>query len=323
MSAIESFTSVVEVEFPRAALGWWVSEGDAVKQVLVDHYGAEVSGDALTPPRDCAALRAQLRTAAPCLTEFTDRVRCEFDVRKACAVLVPRLGLAGLPTDDKRRAAFALAALIGDPTANIPFDHVIWDVQDHGGMSTRHTSFSENDREADYHADNGALRVPERFFLLYVVHGASCGGGISLIRDGRVLRRQLEEMPEGRSAVKVLAEAIVPRRVPKAFRQYADVADDGYKYTPILTESAPPMWRWRKDKVYDGLAKHPEYVTAEVRHAVDMLADLLENGPDQIRQVVPTDGMIIVNNHLALHGRTAFTDSARHLLRLRFHEPSL
>ena len=54
---------------------------------------------------------------------------------------------------------------------------VLWDVQHQGGDATGHTSFSENDREAHYHADNGELRVPERFFLLYVVREAGCGGG--------------------------------------------------------------------------------------------------------------------------------------------------
>jgi alpha-ketoglutarate-dependent taurine dioxygenase len=40
-----------------------------------------------------------------------------------------------------------------------------------------------------------------------------------------------------------------------------------------------------------------------------------------MRAMVPTDGVIVVNNHIALHGRTAFTDTTRHLLRIRFHEP--
>jgi alpha-ketoglutarate-dependent taurine dioxygenase len=53
-----------------------------------------------------------------------------------------------------------------------------------------------------------------------------------------------------------------------------------------------------------------------------MLNDLLENSPAEVYQTVPTDGMIIIDNHIALHGRTAFSDPERHLFRLRFHEPS-
>jgi alpha-ketoglutarate-dependent taurine dioxygenase len=43
--------------------------------------------------------------------------------------------------------------------------------------------------------------------------------------------------------------------------------------------------------------------------------------PGEIRQVTPTDGILIIDNHIALHGRIAFTDPRRHLLRLRLHEP--
>jgi alpha-ketoglutarate-dependent taurine dioxygenase len=48
---------------------------------------------------------------------------------------------------------------------------------------------------------------------------------------------------------------------------------------------------------------------------------VLNNGHDEIRAVIPTDGILIINNHITLHGRTAFTDPERHLLRLRFHKP--
>jgi alpha-ketoglutarate-dependent taurine dioxygenase len=37
---------------------------------------------------------------------------------------------------------------------------------------------------------------------------------------------------------------------------------------------------------------------------------------------VPTDGVLIIDNHIALHGRTEFQDSSRHLFRIRFHDPA-
>jgi alpha-ketoglutarate-dependent taurine dioxygenase len=81
------------------------------------------------------------------------------------------------------------------------------------------------------------------------------------------------------------------------------------------------MWRWREDAVRKGIAAHPEYQTPGVRQALDAVIEQLANGPGEIRQVIPTDGILIIDNHIALHGRTAFTDPRRHLLRLRFHEP--
>jgi hypothetical protein len=59
-----------------------------------------------------------------------------------------------------------------------------------------------------------------------------------------------------------------------------------------------------------------------VRAALDLVIDELDHGPDEIVLTIPTDGLLLVNNHIALHGRAAFTDPDRHLLRLRFHTPA-
>jgi alpha-ketoglutarate-dependent taurine dioxygenase len=320
MTMTTSFNSIVLLETNGERSSWWATEKDAIRATLVDHYGADVAGEALTPPHDPAALRARLREVAPRLTGLTDRIRSAFDVDEACAVMVPELGLRELGIDDKRKCVFALAVLLGDPTANIPFDQVLWDVKDRGDESSGHTSFSENDLKAGYHTDSGKLPIPERFFLLYAVRAAQCGGGVSLIRDGRVVRSQLEETPEGRAAVRLLTEMELPRRVPEAFKKYANISPDGYLYAPVLAEK--PMWRWRMKSIRRGVDAHPEYQTPEVRQALDAVIEQLTNGPGEIRLVIPTDGILIINNHITLHGRTAFTDPERHLLRLRFHEPT-
>jgi alpha-ketoglutarate-dependent taurine dioxygenase len=195
---------------------------------------------------------------------------------------------------------------------------VVWDVRNRAGESSGHTSFSENDREAEYHTDSGTLPVPERFFLLYAVQAARCGGGVSLLRDGRVVKEQLDGTAAGRAAIRLLTETKLPRRIPRAFRERGLVSPDGYQYTSVLSDK--PMWRWRKDGIRKGIDAHPEYGTPEIRQALDTVVELLEHGPDEIRLVIPTDGLLLVDNHIALHGRTAFTDPERHLLRLRFHE---
>jgi hypothetical protein len=313
------FNSVVQLE-ANGERSWWAREKDAIRAALVDHYGSDLAGEALTPPHDPAALRARLREVAPRLTELTDRIRSAFDDDEACAVTVPELGLGELGIDDKRKGVFALAVLLGDPTANIPFGHVLWDVKNRGDESSGHTSFSENDLKAGYHTDSGKLPIPERFFLLYAVRAADCGGGVSLIRDGRAVKSQLEETAEGRAAVRLLTETKLPRRVPEAFKKYTDVASDGYLYAPVLAEK--PMWRWRLKSIRRGVAAHPEYQIPELRQALDAVIKQLRNGPGEIRLVIPTDGILVINNHISLHGRTAFTDPERHLLRVRFHEPT-
>lgn len=319
MSTVEAASSVVEVDLDPETTDWWAREGVPIRRVLVDHYGEQVRGEVITPPRDPGVLRGRLRAAAPRLARLAERIATTFQRDQACAVLVSRLGLAERELDDRRVGVFSLAAVLGDPTANIPFDHVIWDVRDRGGELSGHTSFSENDRKAIYHTDNGALPIPERFFMLYAVQAARCGGGLSLLRDGRTVLARLAESPEGRAAIRVLTDVKLPRQIPEAFHPFGDVAEDGHQYSPVLAEK--PLWRWRKHGIRKGLLAHPEYETAEVRQALDTVLNQLEDGPDEIRLTIPTDGLLIVNNHISLHGRTAFTDSERHLLRLRFHEP--
>jgi alpha-ketoglutarate-dependent taurine dioxygenase len=318
MTSTATLRSVVELEVDPK-LSWWPQENGPILATLVDHFGRELPGAALPEPADPAALRSQLRRVAPALAAICDRVRAAFDADGAAAVLVPRLGLAGVDLDEQRKAVFALAALLGDPSANLPFDHVLWDVKNRGDQKSGYMSFSENDHKANYHTDNGAFLIPERFFLLYVVRAAECGGGISKLRDIRVIKKQLEQTEHGRAVIRLLTETKLPKRIsPPELYVKAEVAEDGFQYTPVFADM--PMVRWRTNGLYKGLAAKPEYDTPEVRDALDTVRGLLENGTPELRQVIPSDGLLIVNNHIALHGRSAFTDPHRHLLRLRFHE---
>lgn len=318
MDTDTSVNSVVRLDADNARK-WWKPEKNAIRAALKEHYGRDIAPDVLPPPPDPAALRARLSEDAPRLTALTGRIRQAFDIDQACAVLIPKVGLGGLGLDDRRRGIFALAVLLGDPTATIPFDHVLWDVRNQGEAGSGHTSFSENDRKADYHTDNGTLPIPENYFLLYAVRAAECGGGVSLLRDGRTVKKQFEETPEGRAAVRLLSAATVPRKVPLAFRKYGDVSSEGIQLAPVFGDK--PMVRWRKGGIRRGILASPEYDTPGMRQAVDMMTDMLQDGPGEIQLTIPTDGLLVINNHIALHGRTAFTDPARHLFRLRFHEP--
>jgi alpha-ketoglutarate-dependent taurine dioxygenase len=297
----------------------WSIESDAVEAVLANYYGAQASGADLAPPADPSALREQLRAAAPQLAAITDEMRALFD-RGACGVMIPRLGLAHLSTDQRRKSVFALAVLLGNVTETEPDNHrVVWDVKAASEDERQFSKFSQAPDEAQYHTDSTIVPIPERFFLLYAVTEAACGGGVSILRDGRQVMQVLEESEAGRAAVRTLRDTPLPIRIPKAFRRkYGSTASDGYSFVPVFADK--PMWRWRKDKIEQGLVKHPECATAEVRQALDTVADQLADTTNEVRQVLPTDGIVVIDNHVAFHGRTAFTDKNRHLLRIRFHD---
>lgn len=312
-----SFTSVVELGNTEPL----ATDLALVGPVLEEFYGPGALGESLTVPADHAGLRDRLRTAAPRLAELAERVRRTF-AEDACAILVHDLGLAQLDIDEQRKAMFAFAVLMGDVTFAHPVQNrVVWDVMDKGTPQVgtpKYSSFSENDQEAEYHTDASFAINPDRYFLLYSARQANCGGGQTFLADGRVLLRELDATPEGREAVRVLSEVKLPMRVPKAFRRDGNAEQDGYMYRPLIADE--PLWRFRKDKVEKGLVAKSEKVGAEVRDAFDVVYRQLLERTDEYHDVIPTDAVLIVDNHLALHGRNAFADSGRHLLRIRFHQ---
>ena len=299
----------------------WVIESDAVERVIGDYYGADVAGADLTPPADPAELRELLRQKAPQLGALADRMRSLFD-SGACGVMIPRLGLAHLSTDQRRKSVFALAVLLGNVTETEPDNHrVIWDVKAAPERERQFSKFSQAPDEAQYHTDSTIVPVPERFFLLYAVTQADCGGGLSILRDGRQVMDILQQSEAGRAAVDTLRRTPLPIRIPRAFRRkYGATATDGYSYVPVFADR--PMWRWRKDKIESGLVKHPDAETPAVRQALDTVAEQLADTSNEVRQVLSTDAIVVIDNHVAFHGRTAFTDTKRHLLRIRFHDAS-
>jgi hypothetical protein len=308
---------VIELEVERGRPAWPL-EVAGVEAALAEHRGGgdgRATGGPLLEPDRPDALRAGLRAVAPTLAELADRVRAAFDDEHACAVVVPAGGLAGFDDDRRRTGAYALAALLGDPMANHPDDSVVWDVQDQQSVRVSHSTSS---RAAGYHTDAGYLRTPPLFFMLYEMRAAACGGGESLIRDGRVVLDQLAGTDEGRAAIEVL-RAPLPRRVPGRFHPVAFVADNGFQYSPVIADL--PLWRWARKNIRIGLEADPDRATPEVRKALGAVDAILRDGDHELRPGLPTDSLIIVDNHITFHGRTAFTDQRRHLLRIRFHDP--
>jgi alpha-ketoglutarate-dependent taurine dioxygenase len=278
----------------------------------------EIAGDQLVEADDPETLRSRLREVAPQLAVFTDRVRRAFDEQRACAVVVPEVGLAELDDNRRRQGMCAFAALLGNVIANHPGEAVVWDVRDRGEDRARIGGHSKTNLAAGYHTDAGYLKMPPRFFLLYAMRAASCGGGESLLRDGRIVLNQLGESEAGRAAIAALSETL-PRRIPKKFHLVADYADDGFQYSPVISDV--PLWRWGKYNTSSALQANPRYATPQVWQGLETVADALVNGPEEFRPALPTDGVIVIDNHIAMHGRTAYADTNRHLLRIRFHDP--
>jgi alpha-ketoglutarate-dependent taurine dioxygenase len=297
----------------------WVEDVDAVLGVLDGEFGAGVTGAALPPPAYCRRLRSRLIAAAPRLTTLVSGLRGHFAAGE-CVVIVPRLGLGEQTVDVRRKLLYALAVALGDVTPTEPRNsQVVWDVRPRAVGAGHFPTFSEHDREAEYHTDSQFSPDPERYFLLYVVRQARCGGGLSMLRNGRRLHARLSATQEGREALQTLSSTPLAARIPPAFSVGGYDGSAEYNHAPVFADK--PLWRWRRDTIKSGLAAHPEQDTPQVRRALETVATLLGQADDEVLTPLPDDALCVVDNHVALHGRTAFTDPQRHVLRIRFHEP--
>jgi len=149
----DSSRGIVELDTEK-----WEIEISSVEATLAEHYGAEVAGYELSPPRDPAELRTRLRESAPQLAELTDHIRTQFD-DGACGIFISKLGLADLEVDVRRKAVFALAVMLGDVTETEPVNHrVVWDVRPQEADLRKFSKFSESDTEAAYHTDSTLFR---------------------------------------------------------------------------------------------------------------------------------------------------------------------
>jgi alpha-ketoglutarate-dependent taurine dioxygenase len=236
----------------------------------------------------------------------------------ANAVSVPELGLAEVPLDRRRALLLALASRLGEPSP--PGSDAVADVGNQA-VGTRVPDPAVRpagpDLEAEPHTDSALVPDPERYFLLYAVRAPRCGGAVRFLRDGRRVLARLAETAAGRDAVATLREVPLPMRVPKSLRGPGHTDEQGYYLAPVLGPGE--RWRWRRDKVEAGLAARPEHRTARVLAALEQVDRVLADPAEEIRLPIPDDALLLVDNHLTLHGRTGFTDTARHLLRIRYH----
>jgi hypothetical protein len=101
----------------------------------------------------------------------------------------------------------------------------------------------------------------------------------------------------------------------------------------LESELRRPTWRWRPPEVFGGDVTPPHPVlssggtvrwrydtlvpTAQQSASAQAFRDHLAGHPGIQRMALPTDSVLFVDNRRVLHGRTAFSDPDRLLLRVR------
>lgn len=296
-----------------------------VLSVLKAFYGPEADPSALVPPgqeeklRE-AELRAAIADAAPSLAALGTALRDALEADHS-GVLVRRAGLGGLDLDTRRFVLYALSLCMGSPTATDKIDRkVVWDIKlrpekvRDGSAST----FSEHAYEADFHTDTQYFPNPERYMLLYVAVPAACGGGRSTLRDVRCVKDALARSEDGRWALDLLSRQELPFRIPATFTTTGRCDSVEVTFARIFGDR--PSVRFRTDTLEMGLEAFPDYDTPDVRRALDILQAELEVEDRRLETFLEADALLAVNNHEVLHGRGAFEDPDRHVLRIRIDD---
>lgn len=302
-------------EFAMPAIS--ARETDGALTVLAAFYGGAMDPALLVPRNDEAAIRAALEREAPQLAAAARALRRALEGGYS-AVLLRRMRLDHLPPAQRAFILFGMSLCMGTPT---PTDRVrqriVWDVKaDAARMRAGDVStFSEHAYEAALHTDTQYYANPERYVLLYFVQSAACGGGVSQLRDASCIRQHLARSERGRWALEFLSRQELPFRIPATF------TDSGRRGAVEVTfarifDSVPAI-RFRIDTLEAGLELHPEYASAEVREALDILYAEVARQEPRYTELLGADSVLLVNNHEVLHGRTEFTDMARHALRIR------
>ncbi|AEW99173.1 TauD/TfdA family dioxygenase [Streptantibioticus cattleyicolor] len=304
---------IVEIEVDPE----WADDLPAAHDVLERHFGTPVYGSGLTPSDRPDELRAALLASCERLSGV---VRTLTEVlRTDSVVVVPRTHLAGLDVEDRGVMLYSLALGLGYPTGTDPrHSQVVWPVTARARNGDYFATYSELDSEAAYHTDAQYYPDPERYFLLYAVRAARCGGGESLLRANAHILEFMGATAQGRRAMKVLQALDVPFRIPSVYTDSGKAEERVYTFAPILGEHN--TLRWRKDTVEKGLAERPEYDHPALREAIGILETALREAPQEVRTTLGDDSLVLVDNHRAVHARTAFRDHGRHLLRIRFHD---
>lgn len=315
---ISSIEYLGKIAFANSNFSWG-KDLDTIFDILSRRFDGFNDNGFYAHPQE-VALRAEL-AQVPTLAHLTEALRG----LHAHGVVLSGLGLEGLPEDRRNGALYALTLMLGYPTSTDQrTGRVAWDVKARpvaeGGV--RFTTFSERVGNADMHTDSSFYPMPEEQFILYVVRAAECNGGHSLLVDGESIYQTLQESEEGRAAFELLSTTPVPFRVPAVYAAGDDQVEvlTAPVFGPAKRPGARFTMRWRHDSIMKGLAARPDLDTPALRRAIDMMNHAAEHAAPRLMRQLPTDTLLLVDNHHVLHGRTTYEDERRHLIRIRISD---
>jgi alpha-ketoglutarate-dependent taurine dioxygenase len=233
-----------------------------------------------------------------------------------CALLINGMGLQEFTPSIRNQLLCGLSLVLGHPTPTDPREgKLLWDVKSRPLPPGHFATFSEHSDRADLHTDTQYYAHPEEYALLYTIRAARCGGGKTLLCDGRKIKEHLSQTVVGREALNILSTYPFPFRVPTTFTRAGTVDTIETTLAPIFAHQ--PLIRFRRDTIEQGFQVRPDLDVPEARQALKVFFHVLENKVNVVTHYMPDDSLMICDNHTVLHGRTIYLDTKRHFLRIR------
>jgi alpha-ketoglutarate-dependent taurine dioxygenase len=291
----------------------WQDTYQKIERILQDFYGYQ----------DCTKFSAHINQKM--LSEAILSISNLYELQQQiielkndgyCAIMIDKFGLQSFAPADRNKLLFAFSMVLGYPTPTDPHQgQLLWDVKHRSLPKGHFATFSEHSDRAGLHTDTQYYDNPEDYFLLYVVRAAACGGGKSMLCDGREIQSCLLESSQGQEAFNVLSTFNFPFRIPTTFTQGGTVNAIETTQAPIFGDE--PLIRFRHDTLEKGFQARPDLDIPEAREALRVLHHVLENKVNVLSYYMQDDDLVICDNHTALHGRTIYLDHQRHFIRVR------
>ena len=232
------------------------------------------------------------------------------------AIVVQALPFSCVDLNKSKLAMLAFASCIGEPGVVDPYSRKrVWEVSPRVEANQSYVpTITEHNCEADLHTDSSFKQTPEEYVLFFAFHPASDGGGVSTLLSADQLLGRLFQDDEGRECARLLNTIDWPFRVPTVFTRRRSEAEMEWITAPIL--SSKPRIRFRYDVIASALEHIPITPSSEAQWALSHFLQILKE-ITPISYPLAQDELLVLDNCVVLHGRTAFDDLDRMLLRVR------
>ncbi|MBI2451607.1 TauD/TfdA family dioxygenase [Candidatus Pacearchaeota archaeon] len=258
------------------------------------------------------ALRKNIIVKWPELFKFTKEVRRKLETNNRF-VVIRRFPFLQYSSYIRDFLALSFALCIGRPTpTDVHDEKIIWNITPRKVEYA--PTISENSALAGLHTDSQYRKNPEKYVMLFAVRRAR-KGGLTTILDGKRAIYTLRKKSEGRKCVKILSSNLFPFRVPTAYTKQRSENVPEVIFAPIIAKK--PLVRFRFDTLSNGFECCPKMRKPEIIWAINYFNRYVEKHPEKLIFGLNKGEILITNNHEILHGRTAFNDKKRLLLRIR------